>query len=100
MSLSNLAHSGVAGIRHVVATTASARLELARYLDTRFGIGARLSVATRHEQRVPHIGNVELATEHTGPLAMPLEAVVRPGGVGAGVTLPPEPSPPASSPIA
>ncbi len=83
-----LGHSGVAGVRHVVATTASSRVDLARYLDTRFGIGAKLAVATRHEQSVPHIGNVELATEHTDLLAMPLEGVVplqrktgRPGGL-------------------
>ena len=71
----SLAHSGISGIRHVVATAASSRVELARYLDTRFAIGAKLSVATRHEQSVPHIGNVELATEHTDRLAMPLEGV-------------------------
>jgi dTDP-4-dehydrorhamnose reductase len=72
-----LAHSGIAGIRHVVATRASSRVELARYLDTRFRIGATLAVATRHEQAAPHIGNVELGTEYTDPLASPLEAVVK-----------------------
>jgi len=72
----NLAHSGITGIRHVAATAASSRVELARYLDARFGIGAKLSVATRHEQSVPHIGNVELTTEYTDPLAGPLEGVV------------------------
>ena len=71
-----LAHSDVRGIRHVAATRASTRVELARYLDARFDIGARLAVASRHEQSVPHIGNVELSTEHTGPLAIPLEGVV------------------------
>jgi len=73
-----LAHSGVAGIRHVAATAASSRVDLARYLDTRFGIGAKLAVAMRHEQSVPHIGNVELGTEHNDPLAMPLAAVGAP----------------------
>jgi dTDP-4-dehydrorhamnose reductase len=72
----NLAHSRIAGIRHVAATAASSRVELARYLDTRFRIGARLRISTRHAQNSPHIGNVELVTEHTDSLAMPLEAVV------------------------
>ncbi len=71
-----LAHSEVAGIRHVAATIASSRVDLARYLDVRYGIGAKLALATRREQSVPHIGNVELLTEHSGPLAMPLEGVV------------------------
>ena len=71
----SLAHSEVTGIRHVAATAASSRVELARHLDSRFGIGANLTVATRHEQSFPHIGNVELVTEHSGPLAMPLAAV-------------------------
>ena len=72
----NLAHTGVAGIRHVVATRASSRVELAHYLDTRFCIGAKLAVATRHEQAAPHIGNVELSTEYSDALATPLEGVV------------------------
>jgi dTDP-4-dehydrorhamnose reductase len=73
----NLAHSDVTGIRHVTATGASSRVELARYLDARFGIGAKLSVALRHEQSAPHIGNVELQTEYSGALALPLERVVK-----------------------
>jgi dTDP-4-dehydrorhamnose reductase len=70
-----LAHSEVTGIRHVAATAASSRVELARHLDSRFVIGAKLTVATRQEQSLPHIGNVELVTEHSGPLARPLAAV-------------------------
>lgn len=72
-----LAQSEISGIRHVVATKASSRVELARHLDSEFGIGATLQVAERCEQSVPHIGNVELATEHDDPLAGPLEGVVR-----------------------
>jgi dTDP-4-dehydrorhamnose reductase len=72
----NLAHSEITGIRHVVATAAASRVDLARFLDARFGIGAKLSVSTRHQQCHPHIGNVELTTEHTDPLAEPLEGVV------------------------
>lgn len=73
----SLTHSGLSGIRHIVATAASSRVELARYLDTRFDLGAKLRVATRHEQRNPHIGNVELGTEYYDALALPLEGVVR-----------------------
>jgi dTDP-4-dehydrorhamnose reductase len=72
----DLAHSGLRGVRHVAATHASSRVELARYLNARFMIGAKLAVATRSEQSAPHIGNVELATEHDDPLAAPLKAVV------------------------
>ena len=45
--------------------------------DTAREIGAKLAVATRAEQSVPHIGNVELTTEHRGPFADPLEGVVQ-----------------------
>jgi len=73
----SLAHSELSGIRHVVATTASSRVDLARYLDTRFGIGAKPALATRDEQNVAHIGDVELITEHTDSLAAPLQGVVK-----------------------
>jgi dTDP-4-dehydrorhamnose reductase len=72
----SLAHSEISGIRHVVATTASSRVDLARYLDVRFGIGAKLAVATRSEQKVPHIGNDTLATEYADSLGAPLRSVV------------------------
>ena len=72
----SLAHSDVSGIRHMVAKPATSRVDLARHLDRRFDIGSTLEVETRHEQEYPHIGNVELATEHEGPLAMPLAGVV------------------------
>jgi dTDP-4-dehydrorhamnose reductase len=72
----SLAHSDRTGIRHVAATTASSRVELARYLDTRFEIGATLDVALRHEQSAPHIGNVELLSGYGDPLATPLVGVV------------------------
>lgn len=70
-----LAHSDVGGIRHVAATSALSRIDLARYLDSRFDIGAQLQIATRREQVSPHIGNVELGTQFEGPLAAPLASV-------------------------
>lgn len=72
----DLVHSDVSGIRHMVATPATSRVNLARYLDQRFDIGAILDVRARHEQEHPHVGNVELATEHVDPLAKPLTGVV------------------------
>jgi dTDP-4-dehydrorhamnose reductase len=71
-----LAHSEIHGIRHVVATRPVSRLELARFLDVRFEIGASLTVAQRRQQPTPHIGNVELATEFSDALAQPLAGVV------------------------
>ena len=71
-----LAHSEVSGIRHVSATAAASRVDLARYLDGRFDIGATLTVATRAEQNAPHIGNVELVSEFSDALATPLAGVV------------------------
>lgn len=73
-----LAHSTIRGIRHVVATHALSRVELARALDERFAIGASLTVSRRLEQLLPHIGNVELATEFHDELARPLPGLLDP----------------------
>ncbi len=71
-----LARSAITGIRHVTATRAVARPELARFVDRHFAIGATFGVQLRGERRAPHIGNVELATRHRDHLAAPLPAVV------------------------
>lgn len=73
-----LARSATTGVRHVTATRAVARPELAAYCDRRFAIGATFGVQLRRERRAPHIGNVELATRHADPLAAPLPSVVGP----------------------
>jgi dTDP-4-dehydrorhamnose reductase len=72
----SLARSELTGLRHVVATRAVARPELARYLNERFAIGAEFAVEHRCQRRTPHLGRVELATRHAGPLAEALPSVV------------------------
>jgi dTDP-4-dehydrorhamnose reductase len=72
----DLALSDVTGIRHITATRAVARPELAAYLNERFAIGASFDVEPRRARRMPHLGNVELATRHAGALAQPLPSVV------------------------
>jgi dTDP-4-dehydrorhamnose reductase len=71
-----LARSSITGVRHVTATRAVSRPELASYCDRRFAIGATFGVQGRRERRAPHIGNVELATRHADALAAPLPSVV------------------------
>lgn len=71
-----LARSNVTGIRHVAATRAVSRVELANYLNERYEIGARFDVSRRVEQAVPHLGNVALSTRFEDELAQPLAAVV------------------------
>jgi dTDP-4-dehydrorhamnose reductase len=71
-----LARSPLIGVRHITATRAVARPELARFLDRRFAIGATFAQVARRERAAPHIGNVELATRYRDPLAAPLPAVV------------------------
>lgn len=71
-----LARSSVTGIRHITATRAIARPELAAYLNGRFAIGATFATQPRRERRVPHLGNVELATRHTDEFAEPLASVI------------------------
>ncbi len=71
-----LARSPLTGVRHITATRAVARPELARHVDRHFAIGATFGVQLRRDRRAPHIGNVELATRHTDALAAPLRSVV------------------------
>ncbi len=71
-----LARADVTGIRHVTATRAVSRPELARYLVDHFAIGARFATEARAQRRTPHLGHVELATRYRDELAAPLPAVV------------------------
>jgi dTDP-4-dehydrorhamnose reductase len=71
-----LARSSLTGLRHVTATRAAARPELAAYLNCRFAIGAAFAVEPRRDRRTPHIGNVELATRYRDELAAPLPSVL------------------------
>ncbi len=75
-----IARSGVTGIRHLTATRAVSRPELADYLVRSFDIGARFAVEARADRRTPHLGRVELATRYTDALAAPLAAVVPAAG--------------------
>jgi dTDP-4-dehydrorhamnose reductase len=77
-----LARSPLTGIRHVTATRAVARPELAWFVDRHFAIGASFDVASRRTRPVPHIGNVELATIYNDDLASPLASVVEPHVIG------------------
>jgi dTDP-4-dehydrorhamnose reductase len=70
------ATSNATGIRHIPATQAISRLQLAQYLNAQFKIGARLRVETRKDQPVPHLGRVELKTRFKDSLAKPLPSVV------------------------
>jgi dTDP-4-dehydrorhamnose reductase len=71
-----LARSTLGGIRHVVATRIVSRPELARYLDARFAIGARVALQTRAERKNPHLGRLDLRTRYSDALAQPLPSVV------------------------
>jgi dTDP-4-dehydrorhamnose reductase len=71
-----LAHASITGIRHLVATRAVARPELAAYLVDRFAIGARFEIERRVDRRTPHLGRVELATRFDDALAAPLPSVL------------------------
>ena len=72
----DLAASPITGIRHLVAARTVPRPELARYLDARFAIGAKVDVQRRRDKRAPHPGVIELQTLHRDPFAAPLPPVV------------------------
>ncbi len=71
-----LAQSEERGIRHISATRAVSRVELANFLISKYEIPASFNIETRHQQANPHLGQVELATIHEGNLFHPLSSVV------------------------
>ena len=71
-----LARSPVTGVRHLTATRAVARPELATFVNAHFAIGATFAVEPRRARRMPHLGNVELATRFADAFATPLGSVV------------------------
>ena len=71
-----LARSPVTGIRHITATRAIARPELAGYLVAKLELDATFETRSRHDGPYPHLGNVELATKFDDALAAPLPSVI------------------------
>ena len=71
-----LAQSEETGIRHIPATRAVSRVELANHLMNLLGMEASFTIQSRHQQPTPHLGRVELASVHTGDLFHPLPCVL------------------------
>lgn len=71
-----LAKSAETGIRHISASRAVSRVELANYLLSLLGETADYSCESRHQRSAPHLGRVELATIYRDKLFEPLPCVV------------------------
>jgi len=71
-----LADSSEAGIRHVVATRAASRIELANHLFSLLEKPPRYLTETRRQRATPHLGHVELATIYSDSLSRPLMSAV------------------------
>ena len=71
-----IAHSWETGIRHLSATRAVSRAELANHLMRRMGLDPNFKIESRHQQTVPHIGRVELTSRYDGSLFSPLRCVL------------------------
>lgn len=71
-----MAESCETGIRHVSATRAISRIDLANHLLTIFGEPANFQRESRYERATPHLGRVELASRFHGEFSRPLECVL------------------------
>jgi dTDP-4-dehydrorhamnose reductase len=71
-----LAEGDETGLRHVSATRAVSRIELANYLLDSFGENPNYQRESRHERSAPHLGRVELASIYRGTLYEPLTSVI------------------------
>ena len=74
-----LARSGETGIRHVSATRATGRIELAHYLLKQLGLKASFHCESRHHRPNPHLGRVELISAYQDEWSSPLPSVVDSG---------------------
>lgn len=72
----DLAKSAEAGIRHLSATRAVSRVELATHLLHSMGREAKFTIESRQQQHAPHIGRVELGSVFQGKLFQPLPSVL------------------------
>ena len=71
-----LVQSEAVGIRHISATRAVSRVELANFLVSKFDIPGTFQVESRHQQPNPHLGYVELVSAYRGDLFSPLSSVL------------------------
>jgi dTDP-4-dehydrorhamnose reductase len=71
-----LAQSQATGIRHVSATRAVSRVELATYLMSFLGESPNFMCESRHQRPTPHLGRVELTSAYGDLLSQPLASVL------------------------
>jgi dTDP-4-dehydrorhamnose reductase len=71
-----LAQSTETGIRHISATRAVSRVELANYLMAVLGEPPNFSCESRHQRPTPHLGLVELTSVYEDTLSDPLASVL------------------------
>jgi dTDP-4-dehydrorhamnose reductase len=71
-----LAQSAESGVRHVTATRAVSRVELADYLLALFGENANYKSESHRDRSAPHLGRVELASVYSDDMASPLTSVL------------------------
>mgnify|MGYP001207916611 FL=1 len=71
-----LAQSTETGVRHVTATRAVSRVELADYLLDLFGENANYKSESHRDRSAPHLGRVELASIYNDDMARPLTSVL------------------------
>ena len=71
-----LATSKEIGLRHIAATRAVSRIELARYLLHRLGLEDNFHSESRNDRPVPHLGHVELVSGYRDELSQPLPSVL------------------------
>jgi dTDP-4-dehydrorhamnose reductase len=71
-----LAQSTETGIRHVSATRAVSRVELANYLMSFLGEPPNFRCESRHQRPTPHLGRVELTSVYGDTLSRPLASVL------------------------
>lgn len=71
-----IARSSESGVRHISATRAISRVELASYLMKLMGEPVNFKIESRHQQPQPHLGKVALESRYRRDLFRPLASVL------------------------
>ena len=71
-----LTHSRETGLRHIPATRAISRMELAHYLLNKLQLEPYFHHESRHQRPAPHLGHVELTSTYQDNWSTPLPSVL------------------------
>lgn len=72
----SLTHSKLTGIAHIPAEQCIDRVSLAMHIMQNSNLNPDFNIETRDQQPAPHLGRINLKSEHNHPLFTPLPSII------------------------